>query len=95
MNLEYHLMIFDSFWMKKHRIIINMTSNILVFWLSYYIYIEVFLSIILNHTTLLINIIHIKTTKDFDHNKIMKRGFNKIIEDFHKISDKVFKSKRN
>lgn len=40
-------MIFDQLGIKKHRIIIDMTNNFLVFWPDYYIYIRAISLIIL------------------------------------------------
>ena len=50
-------MIFSKSWIKKHKVIIDITNNFLIFWPNYYIYIRASFS-----TTLSQPIFPIKTT---------------------------------
>lgn len=68
-KLEYYLIILGQLLIKKDKIIINITNNIINFLFSYYIYIKVFLSIMLDELISLIKITSIKTILDIILNK--------------------------
>lgn len=61
-KLRHYSMIFGQLSIKKYRNMINMTNNIITFWLGHYTYIRASLHITLEQDTLPTEIILTKTT---------------------------------
>lgn len=80
---------FNQSWMKKYRIIINMTNNAITFWFGHYTHTKAFFLITLDQAISLIEIMLLKTTQDIISNKIIKRGFYETVNTFLKIPDKI------
>ena len=80
--------------MKKHEIIIDMTNNFLVFWLSYCIYFKVISYTILSQPRFPAEIAVIRIKKDIISQKIIKRGSKENMTNFLQIPNKFFSKKR-
>ena len=57
------LIIYGRLWIKKHKVIIDMINNFLVFWPAYCTHIRVFSSITLSQPTLQIEIAIVRIEK--------------------------------
>lgn len=86
-------MIFDQSWIKKHKVIIYIINNFLIFWFSDYTYINVdfFLSLL----SLSITTTAITTEKNITLKKIIKRQLKKDIINLMQRPNKLFNKKRD
>lgn len=84
-------MIFDQSWIKKYKIIIDITNNFLAFWYSHYIYIRHFFPIILNQPILFVII---KIEKDIILLKRIKKSSIEDITNFLQVPNKLSNKKK-
>ncbi len=69
-------MILGRPWMKKYRVIIDITNNFLAFWPSYYTHIEATLPITLSSPSLPMKIAAVRIEETIIYQKIIKKSSN-------------------
>ena len=85
-------MILGQSWIKKHKVIIDMTNKSLIFWPDHYIYIRA--TFLLSPLSLPIEIVAIKIEEDITPQKMTKKGLKKNIPDFLQTPNKLSSKKK-
>ena len=93
-KLRNYPIILGQLWMKKYRVIIDMTNNSLTFWLGYCIHIRATSSNTLSQPKFFAETAVIQIEKDITLRKMIKRGLKQDITDFLQMSNKLFSKKR-
>ena len=92
--MENHLIILGQPWIKKLRVIIDITNNFLAFWPSHRTHIRATSLNILCQFRLPAKTAVIRIEKDITPQKIIKRGSKKDMNDFLEMSNKLFSKKK-
>ena len=93
-KLRNHLIILGQTWMKKHRIIIDMTNKSLVFWPGHCIHIGATSPTTLSQPKLHVQTAIIKIEKDITPRKIIKKRSKEDITDFLQTPNRLSSKKR-